>query len=205
MNNQLNNALKPVASFRIVNPAGNPERKLCLIPGHFNLTGVVDVDNGQGGTMPVITYNDKRPIVNAGYSCDEVADDYNQSLSRSAVQVHPNNEMTRYRDFLNFIRLKQLRVSKIRLTNRTASSVGRAQFNKRFEVSASSIGSRAGSDFINIANYKNPANYDQDIIEIDLAQQNLLLDATTLTFLTVAADADFDIEFTLDDTPLVRV
>lgn len=205
MNNQLNNALKPVASFRIVNPAGNPERKLCLIPGHFNLTGVVDVDDGHGGTMPVITYNDKRPIVNAGYSCDEVADDYNQSLSRSAVQVHPNNEMTRYRDFLNFIRLKQLRVSKIRLTNRTASSVGRAQFNKRFEVSASSIGSRAGSDFINIANYKNPANYDQDIIEIDLAQQNLLLDATTLTFLTVAADADFDIEFTLDDTPLVRV
>jgi hypothetical protein len=205
MNNQLNNALKPVASFRIVNPAGNPERKLCLIPGHFNLTGVVDVDDGHGGTMPVITYNDKKPIVDAGYSCDEVADDYNQSLSRSAVQVHPNNEMTRYRDFLNFIRLKQLRVSKIRLTNRTASSVGRAQFNKRFEVSASSIGSRAGSDFINIANYKNPANYDQDIIEIDLAQQNLLLDATTLTFLTVAADADFDIEFTLDDTPLVRV
>ena len=205
MNNQLNKALLPVASFRIVNPSGHGETKLCLIPGHFNLTGVTSVSDGQGGTEPVIVYNDPTPIVNAGYSCDEVADDYNMQLSRSAVQVHPNNDMTRYRDFLNYIRLKQLRVSKIRLTNRTATNVGQAQFNKRIEVSASSIGSRAGSDFINLANFKNPANYNQDIIEIDLDKQNLLLDATTLTFITVAQDADFDIEFTLDDTPLVTV
>lgn len=204
MNKQLNKALLPIASFRIYNPAGHPETKLCLIPGHFNLAQVVDVTRGQE-IVPVITYADPAPIVAAGYSCDEVADDYNDLISRSAVQVHPNNDMTRYRDFLSLIRLKRLRVSKIRLTNRTNDNAGRAQFNKRFEISASSIGARAASDFINIAQYKNPANYNQDIIEIDLDQENLLLDATTLTFLTVAAGADFDIEFTLNETPMVAV
>lgn len=204
MNRQLNQAMLPIASFHIENPAGGVERKLCLIPGHFDLAGVGAYDDN-GTTKYKITYNNPTPIVNAGYACDQVADDYdgNLDLGRSAIKIHSNDDATRYRDFLNYIRLMNLRVSKIRLTNRTNTAAGRAQFNKKFEVSASSIGCRAASDYINIAQYKNPANYDLDIIEIDLNQANLLLDATTLLILTVAQGADFDIEFTLDDTPMV--
>ena len=200
MNKQLQSAMLPIASFHVTNGDATHEKKLCLIPGHFNTIAVGQYDNS-GTLVPGITYDNITPIVNAGYACDYMADDMNALTPRNGVVVNPNSARTSYRDFLAFIRLRQLRVSKIRLTN-TAGAAGRAQFLKEMEVSASAIGSRAASDFINLAQYKNPANYDQDVIEIDLNQRNLLLDATTLAFITVAAGADFDIEFTLDDTPL---
>lgn len=202
MNNQLKRALLPVASFHIVNPAGGTEKKLCLFPGHFDTIGAVPYTDASQSAAVQITFDNIQPIINAGYFCDQMADDLNPITPRSAVQVSSNSARTRYHDFLNYIKLMNLRVSKIRLTNRTGEA-GRAQFLKEMEISASAIGSRAASDFINLAQYKNPANFDQDVIEIDLDQRNLLLDATTLGFLNIAVGADFDIEFTLDDQPLV--
>lgn len=200
MTTQLQNAMLPIASFHIENGDLSHEKKLCLIPGHFNVIGVGQYDDS-GTLKPCITYDDPTPIQKAGYACDYVADDMNAMTSRSGIIVTPNSERTRYRDFLSFIRLRQLRVSKIRLTN-TGGAAGLSQFLKEMEVSASAVGSRAASDFINLAQYKNPANYDQNVIEIDLNRRQLLLDATTLAFITVAAGANFDIEFTLDNTPL---
>ncbi|MBQ5689339.1 MAG: hypothetical protein IIV21_05170, partial [Bacteroidales bacterium] len=64
-------------------------------------------------------------------------------------------------------------------------------------ITASSIGSKAGSDFIQLSQHINPSNYLQNFIEIDLEKQNLLLDETTLAFLEVPGKAQFQIDFTL--------
>ena len=199
MNQTLKQALQPVASFVISNSAVT-EKKLCLFSGHFDTAEVV-TGTVNGSPVTGIVYDDKTGIVAAGYTCDYVATDYSSLLKAAKnpdVDVRPNSARCRYQDFLNYIALVGSKVTKIRLTNLTGTAAGRAQFDREMEISASEVGSKAGSDFIQLNSYKNPANYDQDLIEIDLERQNLILDATTLAFLTIAPGAQFSIEFTLD-------
>ena len=61
------------------------------------------------------------------------------------------------------------------------------------------IGSKAGSDFVQLSSYINPANFLQNFIDVDLEKdaRNLSLDETTLAFLDIPGNAHFQIDFTL--------
>ncbi len=199
--NELKKSMEPVASFKFENGAN--QAKVCLFPGHYDCTELAKAESG----TPLISYANPAGLVAAGYSCDQVADDYNTEFNTAKgdraypVKITPKSQRTRYRDFLNYIKYSGLRVSKIRITDLTGTTPGsnsnREIFGQELEISASSIGSKAGSDFIQLASHIDPSNYLQNFIDIDLASQNLLLDETTLAFLTVPANANFQIDFTL--------
>ena len=200
----LSKALQPIVSFRFVNLTAL-YKTLCLIPGHYDTQEVVKYTVSEGGSNVdkyTLSYLNPDVLKDAGYSCDEVADDLNINLQGDGkttypITVTPAAGNSKYRDFLKYIKNVGSRIQKIRVTNNGSDS-GRTQFDQFFEVTASSIGSKAGSDYINLSSCKDPKNFDLNMIDVDLEARNLVLDATTLLFLKVAPNTDFTIEFTLD-------
>ena len=203
----LTKSMRPVASFIFRNQGPKPTR-LCLFPGHFDTASTICRLIGASSpyqVTSVLSYADPSPIVAAGYECDQVADDFNitaglkdSSGTTYSIEVLPKSGKTRYRDFLNFIKVQGLKVTKMRITDLTNSSnPSREIFQQELEISTSSIGSKGGSDFIQLSAHINPAHYLQNFIEIDLESRNLLLDETTLAFLDIPAEANFQIDFTL--------
>lgn len=202
MENRLNQSLKPSASFEFNSVDAEESVKLCLIPGHYDTTEIVSSDDNK----IYLAYSNPEAINNAGFQCDQVADDYSlakyaYSDSRSdnknyGVHIEPCSKRCRYRDFLNYVRYSGLKVVKMRIQNLTEEAAP-AIFNSELEISASSIGSKAGSDFIKLSSHKNAGNYDRSFIDIDLSNMNLTLDETTLVALDVPAGSHFQIEFVL--------
>ena len=194
---RLNQSLKPVASFVFENKSEN-NRVLCLIPGHYNTAEIKDVTDGEGEKTSIISYADPTGIVRAGYQCDQVADDYSNGQLRGydEIEIRPKSERCRYRDFLNYIKFSGLRVTHMRITDLNVDS-SHEIFNQELEISASAIGAKAGSDFIQLSSYIDASNYIQRFIDVDLTTRNLVLDETTLAFLKVPASAHFQIDFTL--------
>lgn len=203
----LNQSMRPVASF-VFESTAETTQKLCLFPGHFMLGSVITIS--KSGTNPLsyesfLSYANPKALRDAGYECDQVADDYNLSNNLFAsdgasgsysIKITSKTRKTRYRDFLNYIKLSGVRVVKMRITDLKTNSE-HAIFNQEIEVTKSSIGSKAGSDYIQLSQHINPSNFLQNFIEVDLEKQNLLLDETTLAFLDVPAGANFQIDFTL--------
>lgn len=203
MSTELKKSLRPVASFVFSNTA-TETRKLCLFPGHFMLASAITKITGSNAPFSsetVLSYANPAALCDAGYECDQVADDFVLSKNLSDgdtydIKITSKSRKTRYRDFLNYIKLSGVRVSKMRITDLVVSG-SHDIFQAEMEITASSIGSKAGSDFIQLSQHINPSNYLQNFIEIDLEKQNLLLDETTLAFLEVPGRAQFQIDFTL--------
>lgn len=197
--NNLKESLKPSASFIMQNLSSSSESVLCLFPGHFDTTEIVK-DETSGKIA--LAYSDPSHIKNAGYFCDQVADDFNTSITnvkdggKYLIKITPKSPRTRYHDFLNYVRYSGLRVKKIRITDLLTTG-DHEIFAQEIEISASAIGAKAGSDIIQLSQHIDPSNYIQRFIDIDLSAQNLLLDETTLAFLKVPAGSKFQIDFTL--------
>lgn len=194
----LNQSMRPVASF-VFKSFASTGKKLCLFPGHYDTTEIVEENET---SKQIISYANPKGIIDAGYNCDQVADDYGGDYiirdNNYSIEIKPKGSRTRYRDFLNYIKLSGVRVVKMRITDlTTGSNPSHDIFYQEIEVSKSAIGSKSGSDFIQLASHINPSNYLQNFIEVDLEKQNLLLDETTLAFLDVPAGANFQIDFTL--------
>lgn len=199
--------MRPVASFIFTNQL-NESQRLCLFPGHFDTSSVVSEAISTQSPVRVktiLSYADPNAIVAAGYHCDQVADDFNVSDNLKDangncynIRIKSKSPKTRYRDFLNYIKLSGVRISKMRITDLdTAANPQHNIFYQEMEITKSSIGSKAGSDFVQFSSHINPSNFLQNFIEVDLEKQNLLLDETTLAFLDVPANANFQIDFTL--------
>lgn len=202
-------SMRPVASFTF-NNRSEASVKLCLFPGHYMLAESISIATSSTNPVKItsyLSYANPEPIRNAGYECDQVADDFNCSLNHRdgsegqySVEVKQKSVKTRYRDFLNYIKLSGVRVAKMRITDLdTSANPSRLIFQSEMEVSKSQIGSKAASDFIQLSSHINPSNFLQNFIEIDLEKQNLLLDETTLAFLEIPGKAHFQIDFTLAD------
>lgn len=203
---KLQKSMRPVAGFIFEN-TDTVSKRLCLFAGHFLTASVVTTVLGESTpvkTQSQISYADPSAIVAAGYECDQVADDYNLStLATDAsgeaykVRITPKTTKTRFRDMVNYIKMSGLRVAKMRITDLNTSNPTHDIFNSEIEVSASAIGSKGGSDYIQLSECINPANFLQNFIEVNLEDRNLLLDETTLVFLEIPARAKFSIDFTL--------
>lgn len=197
----LNQSMRPVASFIFDNSRdGAGDVKLCLFAGHYDVSEV-GADSLTNPTRYDVRYTNNKVLKDAGYECDQVADDTSicsKGINGStAVTITPVSKKTRYRDFLNFIKLAGLKITKMRITDLMGPNSTHEIFQQEMEISSSSIGAKSGSDFVQLAQHINPSNYLQTFIEVDLELQNLLLDETTLAFLKVPAGSKFQIDFTL--------
>lgn len=200
MNKRLEQSTRPVASFTFLNRTEN-EVKLCLFHGHYDVSEVA-ANLASNPTKYDIRYTNVKVLQDAGYNCDQIADDSSNCVfgvtGENSVVIKGTSKKTRYRDFMNYAKLTGLRITKMRITDlSTGENPDRAIFQQELEISNSSIGSKSGSDFVQLSQHINPANFLQNFIEINLEERNLLLDETTLAFLTVPANSNFQIDFTL--------
>lgn len=194
---QVNESLRPVASFIIKNTEDEAKR-LALFAGHYNTDEIVFDEDGKA----IIAHCNPAALNSAGYQCDQVADDYNSTVKSTRgeglypIQFIPKSKRTRAIDFLNYVRYSGLKVTKMRFTD-LSGDAEHDIFNQEIEVSQSSIGAKGGSDYIQLSTYINPKNFKTNVIEVDLEGQNLLLDETTVVIMDITANANFQLDFIL--------
>ncbi len=192
-------SLREVASFRVKNTS-NSSVRVCFFPGHYDTLEVVEDEEGKLH----VSYADPTALKNAGFDCQQVADDYNSLATvyrtdgRYPVTVTAKDRKTRYRDFLNYIKYSGVSVSKIRITDLLPNS-NHEIFGQDIEISRSAVGNKIGTDILNLSSYINPTHFLQNFIDINLEehQNKLNLDETTLLFMEIPAGADFQIDYTL--------
>lgn len=195
----LQESLKKTVSFRYKNTNNSESKRLGIFPGHYD-TSELSKD-AQGNYY--ITHGNPTPLKEAGYQCDQVADDYNRNVTSTSrsnakdpIDIKPVKGRTRVADFLNYVKYSGSKVTKIRITDYSGDTT-RALFNGELEISQSSIGSKGGIDYLQLSTYIDARNFQTNIIEIDLEQQNLLLDETTVVIMDVPAGADFQMDYIL--------
>jgi hypothetical protein len=200
MSKNLTQSMLPVASFIFENTS-DVDVKMCLFSGHYDVSEVCS-DAMTNPTKFDVRYTNVKVLQDAGFECDQIADDTSYCRvgisGANKVTVKGASKKIRFRDFINYIKLAGVNISKMRFTDlSTSANPSRAIFQQEMEISSSSIGAKSGSDFVQLSQHINPANFLQNFIEVDLATRNLLLDETTLAFLTIPANAKFQIDFTL--------
>lgn len=215
----LQESLKKTVSFKVGN-SSEATKSLAWFAGHYRTEEICLIGTGKnsdGGSVtttddpkevkiPYLHYANAASLKGAGYVCDQVADDYENLRYDSnynkmyPVKITPLTSRTRVRDFLNYIKLTSARVSKIRITdfsNPSAQS-NHELFNQSLEISQSTVGTRGRSDFLQLSTYIDPRNFQTNVIEVDLAESNLLLDETTILLMNIPGQASFQIDFILE-------
>lgn len=187
MQNTLKEALRAQATFDIVGDA-SADKKLCLLPGIYNT--MKQVTDGTS-KVTVVTFSDPTNLNNAGYACDQVADDYNSADSGQYVQVTGVGRV-KYRDFLDAVQRVGMRVSQIIIQNKTSDS---AIFDQQIEIAKTVLGAKGGMDFITLQQYVNVNAYDRSKITIDLSEETLDLTPEVFMAINVPEDSHFSIQF----------
>jgi hypothetical protein len=192
MQNTLKEALRPQATFNFVG-ANAADKKLCLLPGIYSSMKFV-----QDGTSKeaVLSFSDPTNLNNAGYACDQVADDYNASDSGQYVQVSGVGRV-KFRDFLNAVQRVGLRVSQIVIQNKTQSQ---AIFDTEIEIARTVLGAQGGRDYITLQKYVNVNAFDRSKITIDLSDETLDLTPEVFLAIMVPAQSEFSMQFTFVPT-----
>lgn len=197
MSNQtLSEALRAKATFNIVNSDSINAKKLCLLPGIYSTMKPIVVTTGTGESakdeVKGISYSDPTNLVNAGYQCDEVADDYNSEDTAIKVQVTGNNR-TKYRDFLNTVQRIGIRVSRIIIQNK--NTLSQDIFDQEISASRTAIGAKPEMRFINLQDYVSVNAYDRTKITIDLTNAPLDLTPDMFLAMNIPASASFSMQF----------
>lgn len=190
MNTQtLTEALRAKATFNIVNSSSSAAKKLAFLPGIYS-SMIFSQDSSSKAA--IISYASPANLVNAGYNCDQVADDYNSGDSLQVVQVSGVGR-TKYRDFLNTVQRIGVRVSRIIIQNKNTSS--QDIFDQEIEASRTAIGTRGETRFITLQDYVSVNAYDRTKITIDLTNAPLDLTPDMFLAMNIPASASFSIQF----------
>lgn len=185
----LTEALRAKATFNIVNSSSSAAKKLAFLPGIYS-SMIFSQDSSSKAA--IISYADPTNLVNAGYNCDQVADDYNSGDSLQVVQVSGIGR-TKYRDFLNTVQRIGVRVSRIIIQNKNTSS--QDIFDQEIEASRTAIGTRGETRFITLQDYVSVNAYDRTKITIDLTDAPLDLTPDMFLAMNIPASASFSIQF----------
>ena len=193
MSNKLTEALQASASFKITNNAsGATAKKLCFLPGIYDTREIVLNTSATPNTAH-LCLTATGNLSNAGYTVDQVADDYiTAAATKMPVQI-TSQDMCAYRDFLNKVQRDGVTVTKITLKNYNSTSD--AIFNQVIEVAKTALGAKGGTDYIRVQKYVSVNAYDRTKVEIDLTDDPLNLTGDIFMAMNVPAAADFSITF----------
>lgn len=196
MQNSLKEALRAVFTVDITGNA-SADKKLCLLPGVYS---TMKFDQDGTSKVATLTFSDPTNLNNAGYACDQVADDYEYDNSQ-AVQIRALGR-SRYRDFLNSVQRVGMRCTEIVIQNKTSDQ---SIFDQQIEIAKTVIGAKGGMDFITLQKYVNVNAYDRSKITIDLSGDSLDLTPEVFMAINVPEDSHFSVQFTFDNNPVSGV
>lgn len=190
MQNTLREALQACATFNIVGDQ-NSDKVVAFLPGIYNTTTEATVTSSGGGTKTVIAYTDPSNLNNAGYQCNEVADDYINGNRAQSVHITGANRV-RYRDFLNTVQRVGINVTKIVFQNNVTNDT--KVFNQEIQLARTAIGAKGSMDFIQLQNYVSVNAYDRSKITLDLSQEPLYLTPEVFMAMNIPAGANFSMQ-----------
>lgn len=223
MQNSLLEALRAVYTVSFENKT-KKDIKLCLLPGIYSTvrgTGegpsyeiVKVVVAHKEGSEPevqeikipkefpaVVRFDDPTNLNNAGYACDQVADDGGNA---DGVVIESVGR-SKYRDFLNSVQRVGLRCTEIVIKNKNLNN--ESIFDTQIELAKTVLGAKGGIDFVTLQKYVNVNAYDRSKITIDLSGvdengRSKALDLTPEVFMamTVPAGSHFSVQFTFDNS-----
>lgn len=223
MQNSLREALRAVYTVSLENKT-EKDIKLCLLPGIYStLRGTetqidyekvkVVVAHKEGSEPEMeeikipkaisaeVRFDDPTNLNNAGYACDQVADDGGNA---DGVVINSIGR-SKFRDFLNSVQRVGLRCTEIVIQNKLDND--QSIFDTQIEVAKTVLGAKGGMDFITLQKYVNVNAYDRRKITIDLSGvdengRSKALDLTPEVFLamTVPAGSNFSVQFTFDNS-----
>lgn len=204
MQNSLREALRAVFTVDITGNQYN-DVKLCLLPGIYSTMRTQTTVAGKEDSLPVVTttvtYDDPTNLNNAGYACDQVADDGGNA---NGVVISSIGR-SKFRDFLNSVQRVGLRCTEIVIQNKLDND--QSIFDTQIEVAKTVLGAKGGMDFITLQKYVNVNAFDRRKITIDLSGvdengRSKALDLTPEVFLamTVPAGSHFSVQFTFDNS-----
>lgn len=206
MQNSLLEALRAVYTVDITGNQDN-DVKLCMLPGIYGTmrTKTTVAEGEKEGSLPVVTttvtYDDPTNLNNAGYACDQVADDGGNA---DGVVIESVGR-SKYRDFLNSVQRVGLRCTEIVIKNKNLNN--ESIFDTQIELAKTVLGAKGGIDFITLQKYVNVNAYDRSKITIDLSGvdengRSKALDLTPEVFMamTVPAGSHFSVQFTFDNS-----
>lgn len=182
MNSILREALQSAATFNFTNETDHAV-KLALLPGIYDAT-----DESGAMTSPA-------NLINAGYSVDQVAADFEENQQYKDVHVEGVGRV-RYKDFINTVQRVGIRVQRIVIQNKNAAS--QDIYDQEIEVARTAVGTQGAKDFVQLQDYVNPNAYDRSKITIDLTDQALYLGPETYMALNVPAGSNFSIKFVFE-------
>lgn len=224
MQNSLREALRAVYTVDITGHQNN-DVKLCMLPGIYStirgtesksdyetVQVVVSHKEGEEAKTRVIQipkeipinevrFDDPTDLNNAGYACDQVAD---EGGNADGVIIESVGR-SKFRDFLNSVQRVGLRCTEIVIKNKNLNN--ESIFDTQIEVAKTVLGAKGGMDFITLQKYVNVNAYDRSKITIDLSGvdengRSKALDLTPEVFMamTVPAGSHFSVQFTFDNT-----
>lgn len=198
MQNSLREALRAVFTVNITGAAAD-DTKLCLLPGIYS---TIQLAQDPSSKDVVLSYNSTTNLNNAGYACDQVADDGGDA--NGVVITAPGR--SKFRDFLNAVQRVGMKCTEIVIKNLAGPSHEEI-FDQQIELAKTVVGARGGMDFITLQKYVNVNAYDRSKITIDLSGvdengRSKALELTPEVFmaLNVPAASNFSIQFTFDNT-----
>lgn len=200
MQNSLREALMAVFTVDI---QGNTsaDKKLCLLPGIYNTMKLIQDPSSKD---VVLSLSDPANLVNAGYACDQVADDGGFTTTDGVAIAAIGR--SKYRDFLNAVQRVGMRCTQIVIQNKT-NPQDQTIFDQQIEIAKTVLGAKGGMDFVTLQKYVNVNAYDRSKITIDLSGvdengNSKALDLTPEVFMAmnVPANSHFSIQFTFDNT-----
>lgn len=199
MQNTLREALQACATFNIVGDA-NDNVVLAFLPGIYSTMTQATATQG-GQSKVVVAYTDPSNLNNAGYTCDEVADDFIEGNAAQKVHVTGANRV-RYRDFLDTVQRVGINVTKIVIQNKT-NPADQSIFDQEIQLARTAIGAKGGMDFIQLQNYVSVDAFDRSKITIDLSQEPLYLTPEVFMAMVIPAGANFSMQFFFEAPALV--
>lgn len=191
MQKTLREALQACATFNIQG-AANDNVTLALLPGIYSTKTQANL-TVEGTSKTIFSFTDPSNLNNAGYTCDEVADDYINGNSAQRVRVTGVNRV-RYRDFLNTVQRVGINVTSIVIQNKTQPA-DQSIFDQEIQIARTAIGAKGGMDFIQLQNYVSVNAFDRSKITIDLSNEPLYLTPEVFMAMVVPAGANFTIQF----------
>lgn len=184
MQNTLKEALKSSMTLNFKNNS-DTDKKVAVLPGIYDTLKLAGA-----GENAVLTYTDPTNLNRAGYNVDEVADDYNDKSGVSVAVT--GTKRASFRDFRNAVNLVGLTVSRIVIQNKVESQ---NLYDQEIEVARTVLGAKGGTDFIQLQNYVSVNAYDRTKIEINLADDPLVLTPEVFMSIVVPGKASFSMQF----------
>lgn len=203
MQNTLKEALRAKVTFEVENTLNNASKKLAFLPGVYSTMKPIVVTTGTGESakteMKGISYADPTNLQNAGYACDQVADDYNSDDTLQVIKVNGANRI-KYRDFLNTVQRVGIRVTRIVIQNKLLNN--QDIYDQEIELAKTAIGAKGGTDFINLQDYVSVNAFDRTKIILDFSDQPLELTPEVFMAMTIPASAKFSIQLEFESAAM---